>query len=310
MISATAMPHTPVLLHEAVELLNVRPGGKYVDCTLGGGGHAASILEACFPEGRLLGLDVDPTALETARSRLQSYGSKVLFVNENFEHLEEVCVKHDFCPVQGILFDLGVSSMQLESGERGFSFQRDGPLDMRFGPGQQTTAADIVNDYLESDIACILRKYGDESRSRAIAKRIVASRPIRSTGELAKLIQDMPGSKVTRIHPATKTFQALRIAVNRELECLRDGLKQAMKTLDSGGRLVVIGYHSLENRVVKEFMRQEARGCICSPSTPVCICEHEPTVKVITKRVVRPSYLEVEDNPRSRSAKLRVVERL
>ena len=310
MISATATVHVPVLLREAVELLNVRPGGKYVDCTVGGGGHAAAILEACSPEGQLIGLDADPVALEGVRGRLQSYGGGVLLINDNFEHLEEVCLEHNFRPVQGILFDLGVSSMQLEDGERGFSFQRDGPLDMRFGPGQQVTAADIVNNYLESDIACILRKYGDESRSRAIAKRIVANRPLRSTGELARLIEDMPGARVTRIHPATKTFQALRIAVNRELECLRDGLKQAMKVLDPGGRLVVIGYHSLENRVVKEFMRQEARGCICSPSTPVCLCEHEPTVKVVTKRVVRPSYLEIEENPRSRSAKLRVVERL
>ena len=307
MISVTAMPHIPVLLHEAVEFLKVQPGGRYIDCTVGGGGHAAAIIEA---GGQLLGLDADPAALEEARSRLQSYGSAAMLVNENYEHLEKVCEEYNFHPVQGILFDLGISSLQLEEGYRGFSFQREGPLDMRFSPSQQITAADIVNKYSELEIACILRKYGEESRSRAIAKRIVANRPIRDTGELARLIEDVPGPRVTRIHPATKTFQALRIAVNRELECLRDGLKQSIRVLDSGGRLVVIGYHSLENRVVKEFMRQETRGCICSPQTPVCVCEHEPTVKVVTKRVVRPSYLEIDSNPRSRSAKMRVVERL
>jgi 16S rRNA (cytosine1402-N4)-methyltransferase len=307
---ATAVPHSPVLLREAVELLTVQPGGRYVDCTVGGGGHAASILEACSPGGRLLGLDADPDAIERARGVLEPYGEAALLVNESYVDLESVCIEHDLLPVQGILFDLGISSMQLDDGRRGFSFQREGPLDMRFGPRQTVTAADIVNEYPEADIACIIRKYGEEPRSRAIAKRIVASRPIRSTTDLARLIEEMPGPRVTRIHPATKTFQALRIAVNQELEALRDGLKQVMKVLDSGGRVVVIGYHSLENRIVKEFLRQETRGCVCSPTTPVCICGHEPKLRIVTKRVVRPTADEVADNPRSRSAKMRVAERL
>jgi 16S rRNA (cytosine1402-N4)-methyltransferase len=307
---STATPHTPVLLLEAVDLLNVRPGGRYIDCTVGGGGHAAAILEACSPGGQFLGLDADPSALERAHSRLQRQSSSVLLVNENFDHLEGVCDKYNFRPVQGILFDLGFSSMQIEDAGRGFSFQRDGPLDMRYGPGLQLTAADIVNSYPEMELASIIRKFGEEPRSRAIAKRIMANRPIRSTGDLARLIEEMPGPRATRIHPATKTFQALRITVNRELECLRDGLKQAVHVIAPGGRLVVIGYHSLENRVVKEFMRQETRGCICSPATPVCICGHKPTLMIITKRVVRPSAIEVDENPRARSAKLRAAERL
>lgn len=303
--------HTPVLLREVVEFLGVQPGGRYIDCTVGGGGHAEAILEASMPRGQLLGLDADSDAIKVATERLQNYGSAALLVNENFANLAVVCREHSFYPVQGILFDLGVSSMQLADGPRGFSFQIDAPLDMRFGRNQQLTATDIVDTFSEEEITAVLRKYGEERKSRSIARHIAASRPIGSTLHLSKIVEEVVTDRKSRkIHPATKTFQALRIAVNRELECLRDALKQAIGLLAPGGRMVVIGYHSLENRVVKEFLRQETRGCLCSPITPVCVCEHAPTLKLITKKVVKPSLAEVNGNPRSRSAKLRVAERL
>lgn len=310
MTSAATTLHIPVLLGESVDLLNAQPGGKYIDCTVGTGGHAMAVLEAISPGGQLLAIDADPGAIEVAKERLKIYGEAVTLVNDKFEHLDHIASEHSFCQVQGILFDLGLSSLQLEDASQGFSFQLDAPLDMRFSPRQQITAADIVNTFPEGEIASILKRYGEEPQSRHIARRIVANRPLESTGQLARIVEQTVGRKGASIHPATRTFQALRIAVNQELECLRDALKQAVNILATGGRLVVIGYHSLENRVVKEFVRQEARGCICAPSTPVCVCEHEPTMKLVTKRVVRPSLLEVEVNHRSRSAKLRAAERL
>jgi len=302
--------HIPVLLKESIEALHPQPGGRYIDCTVGGGGHAQAILEASVPGGLLLGIDADPQAIETARKRLAPFGEAVLLVNDNFEHLEDICSGHDFRPVQGILFDLGMSWLQIEDASRGFSFQRNGPLNMRYSPLQTLTAADIVNTYREPELADLLERYGEEPRSRQIARHILANRPVHTTGQLARLVERVAGGTRHRIHPATRTFQALRIAVNQELEHLESALAQAVNLLGPQGRLVVISYHSLEDRLVKQFMRREAQGCLCPPETPVCRCGHRPRLKLVTRKVVRPSREEVMTNPRSRSAKMRVAERL
>ena len=306
----SAKTHTPVLLEETIQALSVQPGGRYIDCTLGGGGHAAAILEHSSPGGQLLGIDADPKAIRVARARLEDYSNSTLLINENFVNLQAIGTKCNFHPVHGILFDLGLSSLQLESSSRGFSFQQDGDLDMRLNPHQETTAADIVNTYPETKLAHIIYTFGEEAYSRQIARRIVQERPILTTLQLAQIIERAVGGRRGKIHPATRTFQALRIAVNHELEHLEDALKQAINLLGFEGRLVVISYHSLEDRIVKQFMRQESKDCICPPSTPVCICGHTACLRLITKKVITPSPEEVSSNPRSRSAKLRVAERI
>jgi len=304
-----ASTHTPVLLAEVLRALAVQPGGRYIDTTLGGGGHAAAILEQSSPGGQLLGIDADPAAIEAARERFQGSGDSILFVNDNYANLQSICIKYDFFPVHGILFDLGLSSLQLDEGGRGFSFQHEAPLDMRFSPGQKTTAADIVNTAPEAKLAGIIRTYGEESQSGRIARAIVQGRPIRTTLQLARVIEQAVGRR-GRFHPATKTFQALRIAVNHELENLENALKQAVDLLGYEGRLAVISYHSLEDRIVKQFMQKEARACICPPETPVCVCDHTPTIRLINKKVIVPTTEEIRANPRSRSAKLRAAERI
>jgi len=300
--------HTPVLLEETVQALAVQPGGRYIDCTVGGGGHAAAILEHSMPGGQLLGIDADPEAVKIARVRLKAYRKSCLLLNENFIDLKEVATRYNFFPVHGILFDLGLSSLQLLS-PRGFSFQHDAPLDMRFDPRQEMTAAGIVNTYSEADISRLLRDYGEEEHSRRIARRIVMERPIRTTLELARVVEAAVGTRRGRIHPATKTFQALRIAVNHELEYLKLALEQALELLGFEGRLVVISYHSLEDRIVKEFMKRESKDCICPPTVPTCVCHHKARLRLVTKRVVTPQVEETRRNPRSRSARLRVAER-
>ena len=302
--------HIPVLLKETMEALAVQPGGRYIDCTLGAGGHAAAILEHSSPGGQLLGIDADPEAIKIARARLKAYSGSTLLINENFANLQAICLKYDFFPVHGILFDLGLSSLQLNGNGRGFSFQHDAPLDMRLSPSQEVTAADIINTSPEAELAHLIRKYGEEGYSRQIAHRIVNQRPIKTTLQLAQTIERAIGRRRGRIHPATKTFQALRIVVNHELEHLEAALKQAINLLGSEGRLVLISYHSLEDRIVKQFMRQESMGCICPPGTPTCICGHTVSLRLINKRVITPSLVEVQLNPRSRSAKLRAAERI
>lgn len=305
----TFTSHIPVLLDEGVQALAVQPGGRYIDGTVGGGGHAFAILEGSTPGGQLLGIDADPEAIEIARKRLAPYGSSVLLINDNFVNLEAICIRYDFRPVHGILFDLGLSSIQLVSG-RGFSFQEDALLDMRFSPSQRITAADIVNTMPESRLANLIWEYGEESSSRQIARRIVASRPIRTTFELADVIEKAIGGRRGRIHPATRTFQALRIAVNRELENLKLALEQSLNLLGCGGRLVVIAYHSFEDRIVKRFMQREASGCICPPGLADCICGHRPRLRIINRKVITPLPEEIAQNPRSRSARLRAAERI
>jgi len=308
--SMSATTHIPVLLNETIEALAVQPGGRYIDCTLGAGGHAAAILERSSPGGQLLGIDADPRATKIAGTRLEAYKDSTLLINENFVNLQAICLKYDFLPVHGILFDLGLSSLQLNSNNRGFSFQHDTPLDMRLSPSQEVTAADIINTFSENELARLIKVYGEEGYSRQIAHHILRERPIKTTLHLARVIEQTTGSRRGKIHPATRTFQALRIAVNRELEHLEAALKQAINLLGCEGRLVVISYHSLEDRIVKQLMQQESRGCICLPNTPVCVCGHTARLRLVNKKVITPASTEVQLNPRSRSAKLRAAERI
>ena len=309
-ISQPMVGHTPVMVEEALDALAVQPGGLYVDGTLGGGGHAEAVLEVASPGGLLLGIDADPSALAVARARLARFGDALLLMEGNFRDLASICRAHGFAPVHGVLLDLGLSSLQLSDEARGFSFQTEAPLDMRFGPQQSLTAADIVNTYSEQELAALLWRFGQERHSRAIARRIVRERPLGTTLELARVVQKAVGGGRLRIHPATRTFQALRIVVNAELENLTLALDQARDLLGHGGRLVVISYHSLEDTIVKDFLRREARDCVCPPDTPVCICGHKATLRPVTRGALRPHPAEVAVNPRSRSARLRAAERI
>jgi len=302
--------HVPVLLDETIEALAVQPGGRYIDCTLGAGGHAAAILEQSSPGGQLLGIDADPEAIKIARERLEAHKDSILLVNENFVNLQAICLKYDFLPVHGILFDLGLSSLQLDSNSRGFSFQHDAPLDMRLSPSQEVTAADIIDTFSENELAQLIKTYGEEDYSRQIARHIIRERPIETTLHLARVIEQAIGGRRGRIHPATRTFQALRIVVNQELEHLKAALSQAINLLGFEGRLVVISYHSLEDRIVKQLMQQESKDCICPPNTPVCACGHTACLRLINKKVITPSSTEIQLNPRSRSARLRAAERI
>ena len=296
-LTMSAPSHTPVLPEETIEALAVQPGGRYIDCTLGAGGHAAAILDRSSPGGQLLGIDADPEAIKIAGVRLEAYSSSTLLINQNFVNLKDICIKYHFFPVHGVLFDLGLSSVQLDGSGRGFSFRHDAPLDMRFSPSQQVTAADIVNTSSEAELARLIKTFGEESRGGKIARYIVQQRPIKTTLKLAEIVEQATGGRRGRIHPATKTFQALRIAVNQELEHLQSALEQAIDLLGFEGRLVVISYHSLEDRIVKHFMHREASG-------------EEARLRLINKKVIIPSLAEVQFNPRSRSAKLRAAERI
>jgi 16S rRNA (cytosine1402-N4)-methyltransferase len=301
--------HIPVLYDEVLDGLQVRPGQRYIDATVGAGGHAVGILRASAEDGQLLGLDADPEAVSFAREVLRPFGDRVVLQAANFRHLRQVSVALGFASVDGILMDLGLSSRQLADGQRGFSFSHDGPLDMRLDRSQGETAEDLVNQLPVSELAGLLWDFGEERYARRIAQAIVAARPIVSTTQLADLISSTVGRR-ERIHPATRTFQALRIAVNEELDTLARALPQARDLLRSGGRMAVIAFHSLEDRLVKRFYQAEARDCICPPEMPVCVCEHQATLRVVTRKAIRPSAGEVAINPQSRSARLRIAERL
>jgi 16S rRNA (cytosine1402-N4)-methyltransferase len=294
-VTMSAPTHIPVLAEETIEALAVQPGGRYIDCTLGAGGHALAILERSAPGGQLLGIDADPEAIAAAGARLEAYRNSILLVNDNFANLKAIATEHDFSPVHGVLFDLGLSSLQLEGSGRGLSFKGDEPLDMRLSSDQDVTAADIINTTPEAELARLIRTLGEERHSRRIARYIVQERPLETTLQLVGAIERAVGSRRGRIHPATRTFQALRIAVNHELENLESALGQAVTLLGLGGRLVVISYHSLEDRIVKRFMQQEAK---------------EARLRLVHKKVITPSLAEVHFNPRSRSAKLRAAERI
>ncbi len=323
-VVATILPpngtqsHASVMADEVQRCLAVQPGGRYVDCTVGGGGHSLAILEAAAPGGLLLAIDADAAALEIARGRLQPFADSVVLTQVNFRDLAAVCRQANFLPVHGILFDLGVSSYQLADERRGFSFQLEAPLDMRFADSQTVTAHEIVNTYSERDLADLIWRFGEDPASRRIARTIVAARPLNTTTELASAVSKAAGGarrrpdrrRSWRIHPATRTFQALRIAVNDELGALASALEQAIDVLGPGGRLVVIAFHSLEDRIVKQFIGRESRDCICPPEAPSCICGHRACLRRVTKGALRPSDEEIAVNPRSRSARLRAAEKI
>ena len=303
--------HQPVLLTEIVEQLSVRPAGVYVDATLGEGGHSSAILEASSPSGRVLGIDLDPRSLASATERLAQFGQRFTPAHGNYGDMGILAESVGIIQADGVLMDLGFSSRQVQGPGYGFSFQSDEPLDMRYDPGSPLTAAQVVNNYSEEDLAGVIFRYGEEHRSRAIARRIVRNRPVVSTVQLAALVEDAIGPRRgRRLHPATRTFQALRIEVNDELGNLSRGLAAAVLLLAVSGRLVVISYHSLEDRVVKTYLTRESSACICPPGVPVCVCGHQPTLKLVHRRVIKPSVQEIQRNPRSRSAKLRVAYRL
>jgi 16S rRNA (cytosine1402-N4)-methyltransferase len=305
--------HTPVLLKEVVTLLQPRRGGLYVDCTVGGGGHAREILCACGPEGQLVGLDWDEDAIAASRERLSEFGARVQLVRANYVELERVLMSLGVTTVDGVVFDLGVSSRQFDEPGRGFSFQREGPLDMRMSRQLGATARDVLRTASLEELARIFRVYGEEKRARAIAREIVAERepePLETTTQLARLVERVLGPKRGGIHPATRVFQALRIAVNNELDNLKRGLDVATRFLKSGGRIAVISFHSLEDRTVKQFFVEQGGGCICPPDLPACVCGRKAMLRIVTRKPVTPGEEEVRANPRARSAKLRVAEKI
>ena len=300
--------HTPVMVEEVVGALGVRSGGRYIDCTVGEGGHSAGIRAAADPAPRLLGLDVDEEALSTAKRRL---GGGTTLVRGSYRELRRLAETNGFMPADGVLLDLGLSSLQVESGARGFSFLRPGPLDMRFDRSQELTAHYVVNEYGEEDLANLIYRLGEERKSRRIARAIVRARPIEDTVELAEVVRRGMGRQQRRqTHPATRTFQAIRMETNGELEAIEQGLLGAIEVLRPGGRLAVISYHSLEDRLVKRLLARESSSCICPPEAPACACDHRPRVRLVNRRVIRPSRSEMETNPRSRSAKLRAAQRI
>lgn len=300
--------HVPVLYQEVLSFLDASRGGVFIDATVGGGGHAAGILAQAGARARLLGIDRDPAALEEAGRRLAPYGQRVALRHGSFARLAELA--EGFVPADGILFDLGLSSAQLADPLRGFSFSHDGPLDMRFDPtAGGPTAADLVNGLPVKELTQLLYRYGEERQARRIAEAIAAARPLTSTAELARLIEEAVGKR-ERIHPATRTFQALRIAVNDELAMIEAALPQALDILAPGGRLVVISFHSLEDRLVKRFLQRESRDCLCPPEAPLCTCGHTARLRLLTRKAVRPSEGETAANPRARSARLRAAQKI
>jgi 16S rRNA (cytosine1402-N4)-methyltransferase len=308
--------HLPVMLDEVIATLAPVAGGLRIDATVGGGGHTERILEATNPDGRVLGLDADQAAIDRVGLRLASFGDRLALRRANFRELAEVAPAAGFGVVDGMLFDLGLSSFQLADRDRGFGFRAGGPLDMRFDANLGVPAVDLLETLDADGLAALFRRYGEEPAAWKIAKAIVAARsvdPIRTAEELAALIERvMPVNPRLRrrTHPATRVFQALRIAVNEELEALEEGLVAAMDLLRPGGRLVVLSYHSLEDRIVKRFMAAERRGCVCPPEAPVCVCGKTPRLRLVTRPSMTPSDGEVEANPRARSARLRAAERL
>jgi 16S rRNA (cytosine1402-N4)-methyltransferase len=314
-VETTLFSHLSVLPEEVLALLDPAPGGIYLDGTVGGGGHARLILEASAPDGRLIGLDRDPSALRRAAEVLAPFGDRVVLRHRNFSEAVGVLAELGIKGLDGMLLDLGVSSHQLDEASRGFSFRGEAPLDMRMDPTSGPTAADLVNTAAAEELVRIFREYGEERWAGRIARRIVQVRqqhPLTTTRQLAELVRDaVPGGKApARIHPATRVFQALRIQVNQELEHVSRGITEAVDLLNPGGRLVVISFHSLEDRIVKRFFLEEAKGCICPPRLPTCVCNHRPRLEVLTRKGVRASDAEVEANPRARSAVLRAVRRI
>lgn len=309
--SRAPIHHQPVLYQESITNLRLRKGGCYIDATIGAGGHAIGILNAIAPDGKLIGLDKDQAAIDICHQKLADLDNRVLLVKASYDKMKNIIENAGWNCTDGILFDLGVSSMQFDQGERGFSFSKDAPLDMRFDQDQEITGYDIINQSSEVDLAAIIWNFGEDPHARRIAAAIIRNRPLHSTVELSNVISRAYGNHQRgRIHPATRTFQALRMAVNKELETLHNGLAQALDCLCSQGRLVVISFHSLEDRLVKHFFQRESRDCICPPDQPICQCGHQARIKVITRHPIKPAQEEVIHNPRARSAKLRAAEKI
>lgn len=303
-------PHQPVLYKEIIHALQPQDGGRYVDGTLGAGGHARGILEASAPDGQLLGLDVDPQALALARKTLAPYEQRTHLVQASYTSLSAKLAELGWKAVDGIVLDLGVSSMQFDTPERGFSFMNDAPLDMRFGPSALHSAADLVNEYSEQELADLIYQYGEERDSRKIARAIVRARPLHTTRQLVTVIESVSPRRGDRIHPATRTFQALRIAVNEELASVETVLPQALAGLKSGGRLAVISFHSLEDRIVKDFFREQSKDLVNPPYERIYEEERKATLKEVNRKPITPGEEEIRSNPRARSAKLRIAEKM
>ena len=307
--------HLPVMQDEVIGTLAPQRGSLQIDATVGGGGHTERILEAASPDGRLLGLDADDAAIARVGDRLARFGDRLVLRRANFRELATVAPAAGFAAVDGLLFDLGLSSFQLADRTRGFGFRAGGPLDMRFDASRGAPASELIATLDADELAALFRRYGEEPSAWRIAKGIVAARetaPIGTAEELAALVERVaPGNpRRRRIHPATRIFQALRIAVNEELDALQAGLAAAVDLLRPGGRLVVLSYHSLEDRIVKRFLAAERRGCICPPEAPVCTCGHAPRLRLVTRPSMVPTEAEIDANPRARSARLRAAERL
>ena len=308
--------HYSVLLNETIENLNIKPDGIYVDGTLGGGGHAYQVASRLSEKGRLIGIDQDADAIAAAGERLKEFGDKITIIRSNYANMKEELHRIGVEKVDGIVLDLGVSSFQLDTPERGFTYRdENAPLDMRMDDRQSLTAKDIVNGYSEMDLYRIIRDYGEDKFAKNIAKHIVAARqvkPITTTGELTEIIRESIPMKmqVKSGHPAKRTFQAIRIELNRELDVLRDSLDGMIDILDDGGRLCIITFHSLEDRIVKTIFRKNENPCTCPSDFPVCVCGKKSKGKVITRKPILPGETEMEENPRSKSAKLRIFERV
>ncbi len=306
--------HVSVLLNECLEGLNIKPDGKYVDCTLGGAGHSSQILKRLSKDGLLIGIDQDKDALKAAGERLKNFENKVL-VHNNFYNIGEIIDNLNVGNVDGILMDLGVSSYQLDEGERGFSYMKDAPLDMRMNRENDFSAYDVVNTYSEEELYKVIKDYGEEKFAKRIASFIVEkreSKPIETTFELVDIIKSAIPAKARREgpHPAKRTFQAIRIEVNGELRILNKAIEDGVNRLNKGGRMAIITFHSLEDRIVKLKFRDLANPCTCPKEFPICVCGKEPLVKLVSRKAIEPSKEEVLENPRSRSAKLRVIEKL
>ncbi len=302
--------HIPVLYHEVLDLLQPKAGQDFIDGTLGAGGHTAGILEATAPDGRVLAFDKDPQAITYAAAKLDKFGKRVTVVNKSYAEMPNLAPDLGFAQVNGILLDLGLSSRQLDDGSRGFSFRFEAPLDMRFDQTTGETAADLVNNLSEAELTNIFWRYGEEKQSRKIARLIVENRPITTTTQLAHLIEANSGKRKRRIHPATLVFQALRIAVNHELDAVETGIPAAIELLKPGGRIAIISFHSLEDRFVKRLFRQLSQDCVCPPEQPICTCNNKAIVKLVKRKAIKATEGEIETNPRSRSARLRVAEKL
>ncbi len=306
--------HLPVLAEEVVTMLAPAPGSLQIDATVGGGGHTERILEATSPDGRLLGLDADGAAIARVRERLVRFGDRLVLRQANFRELARVAPDAGFTDVDGLLFDLGLSSYQLADAERGFSFRAPGPLDMRFDTSRGVPASELLRTLDAQQLASLFKQYGEEPFAHRIARAIVDARaraPISTADQLAAIAEKVvPAPARRRIHPATRVFQALRIAVNAELDALEEALVAGMDLLRPGGRLVVLSYHSLEDRIVKRFIDAERKGCICPPELPVCVCGRQPRLRLLTKPSLTPTQAEIAANPRARSARLRAAERL